>query len=527
MKKGLITYILALTFGSLQAQPVPVVPKLVVTLTIDQLRTDYMEAFSSLYGERGFKRLMKEARVYRQAQLTFEGADRASAIAAFYTGSTPSMNGIIAENWLDAATLRPRNCVDDPAYMGNYTDESSSPALLLTSTLTDELKIATRNKGLVYAISPFRDAAILSAGHAANGAFWLNEVTGKWCSTTYYSDFPWWVSQYNDRRSPDFRIKEMVWTPVHPAASYKFLPEWRNEAFKYKLDSDRINKYRRLIASPLANDEVNLLVEELLDKSTIGRDETTDLLALTYYAGNYYHKSTQECAMEMQDTYVRLDQSLARLLELLEQRIGLQNVVLCIASTGYTDPEAADVGIYRVPGGEFHLNRCATLLNMFLMATYGEGQYVEGYYDRQIYLDHKLIEKKQLNLTEIQERSAQFLIQFSGVNEVYSTHSLLLGSWSPQIERIRNAYHRLRSGDLVIDVLPGWTVVQENSLNNRVVRTANVPAPLIFLGAGIKPEQVNTPISADCIAPTLAGLMRIRAPNASKSAPIDFGDPAR
>ena len=153
MKKGLITSILALTFTGLQAQPLPATPKLVVTLTIDQLRTDYMEAFSSLYGEKGFKRLMREGKVFRQAEFPFNGTDRASAIAAIYTGSTPSLNGIIAGNWLDINTLRPVSCVDDPNFMGNYTDENSSPSQLLTSTIADELKIATRNKGLVYALS--------------------------------------------------------------------------------------------------------------------------------------------------------------------------------------------------------------------------------------------------------------------------------------------------------------------------------------------------------------------------------------
>lgn len=522
MKKGLITSILALTFGSLQAQPLPATPKLVVTLTIDQLRTDYMEAFSSLYGERGFKRLMREGKVFRQAEFPFSGTDRASAIAAIYTGSTPSINGIIAENWLDINTLRPVNCVDDSNFMGNYTNENSSPSQLLNSTLTDELKIATRNKGLVYAIAPFRDAAIFGAGHAGNGAFWLNENTGKWCSTTYYAEFPWWLSQYNEQKSPDFRLKDKVWTPVHPITSYTFLPEWRTEAFKYKLDGEGVNKFRRLITSPFINEEVNLLAEELLNKSTIGQDDTPDFLSLTYYGGNYNHRSIQECAMEIQDMYVRIDQSIASLLELLDRKIGLHNVFFCLTSTGYVDPEASDAAIYRVPGGEFYLNRCATLLNMYLMATYGEGQYVEAHYNQQIYLNHKLIENKQLNLAEIQEKAAEFLVQFSGVNEVYSTQRLLLGPWSPQIERIRNGLHRKRSGDLQIDVLPGWTVMQENSTDNRVVRIADIPAPLILLGAGIKAETIRIPISTNCIAPTLASVMRIRAPNASAAAPLDF-----
>lgn len=153
------------------------------------------------------------------------------------------MNGIIAKHWLDSKTLRPKNCVDDPEFMGNYTDENSSPSQLLTSTVTDELKIATRNAALVYSVAPFRDAAILSAGHAGNGAFWLNNKTGKWCGSTYYGEFPWWGSQYNDQQSLDFRIKEIEWNPIYPITNYTFLPEWRTSPFKYKFEIEKENKF--------------------------------------------------------------------------------------------------------------------------------------------------------------------------------------------------------------------------------------------------------------------------------------------
>lgn len=405
--------------------------------------------------------------------------------------------------------------------MGNYTDESSSPAKLLTSTIGDELKIATRNRALVYAISPFRDAAILSAGHAGTGAFWLNERTGKWCSTTYYNEFPWWLSQYNDRQAVDLRIKDMVWEPLFPIERYRYLPEWRDIAFKYKLEGYRENKYVRFNAGPLANDEVNRITEELLSKSTVGHDSIPDLLSLTYYAGNYNHRPTVECAMEIQDAYARLDRQIAALLDILDKKVGLKRVLFCLASTGYTEPEAPDAALYRIPGGEFHMNRCTTLLNMFLMATYGEGRYVEAYYDNEIYLNHKLIENKQLNLTEIQERAADFLAQFSGVGSVYTAHRLMLGAWSPRQELARNAYHPKHSGDLQINVLPGRTIVKENGGSNRVVRSAHIPTPLILMGGGIRPEIVRTPVDILRVAPTLAGAIHIRAPNACDVAPID------
>ena len=520
MKKGLITSILMLTFGSVQAQSLPVIPKLVVTLTIDQLCTDHLEDFAPLYGEGGFRRLMREGKVFTQVDMPFAGADRASALATLYTGSTPSVHGIIGENWLDAKTLRPVDCVDDPAFMGNYTNESTSPSQLLVSTLADELRIATANRSLVYAIAPFREAAIIGAGHAGNGAFWLNEQTGKWCGTTYYPDFPAWMDEVNGRQAPDTHIKDIVWTPLLPAERYTCLPGEIREPFKYKPANEGSHKYSQLARTPFINDEVNRLAETLLDKGALGRDNVPDLLALTYYAGRYNRYATETQAMETQDMYVRLDRSIASLLEMLDSKVGLQNVLLCITSTGYVENAPADFPLYRLPGGEFYLNRCATLLNMFLMATYGEGQYVEAYYGRQIYLNHKLIEDKQLSLPEIQEKAAEFLVQFSGVNEVYSANRLLLGAWSPKMELIRNSFHRLRSGDLLIEVLPGWTVMHEDGTEHYAVRTCGLPAPLILLGNGIAAETIRIPVSAARIAPTLAGAMRIRAPNACTESPL-------
>lgn len=522
MKGHLLTSILTvLTLTGLQAQSLPSTPKMVVGLTIDQLRTDYIEAFSSLYGEKGFKRLWKEGKVFLNAEYTFSGPDRSSAIAALYTGTTPSLNGIISNYRLDVSTLRTISCVDDSNFMGFYTNDNSSPSQLLTSTVADELKIATLGKGQVYAIAPFRDAAILGAGHSGDGAFWMNDMTGKWSGTTYYNEFPWWANQYNDQNAVDARIETMIWTPLHPEASYKNITIERfSDTFKHKFADAKQYKFKRLINSPFVNDEVNLMVDELLKNTTIGEDDIPDFLSVTFYAGNYNQLSLQEGSLEIQDTYARLDKSIANLLDLISKKVGLQNVVFFITSTGYTNPEGADLGRFRIPGGEFYLNRCAALLNMYLMATYGEGHYVEGYYDRQIYLNHKLIEEKQLSLAEIQTKAAEFLIQFSGVDEVFSANRLLLGAWSPDIQKKRNAFNRYRSGDLVISVLPGWTIVNESQQENPVVRYTPAPMPLIFMGSSIKPEVIHSPVTVDHIAPTLAHFMRIRAPNACTTTPL-------
>ncbi len=522
MKGRFLTSLLALVaIAGLQAQEVPAVPRLVVGLTIDQLRMDYIEAFSSLYGERGFKRLWKEGRVYRNAEYDFNDVDKSSSVAAIYTGTTPHVNGIVGDTWLDRSSLRVVGCVDDSNFMGVYTSESTSPLRLKVSNLSDELTIATQGKAEVYSIAPTREMAVLSAGHASKGAFWINDETGKWSGTTYYEAFPSWVTTYNDRQGLDFRANELVWEPHYPVSYYRYLTsDVKQVAFKHKFGNDRRNKYRKIKTSPYANEEVNRLVQACLNGTSIGQDLVPDLLSLSYYAGNYDHKPVMESPLEMQDAYVRLDAHLAELLEMIDRRVGLNNTLIFVTSTGYSDSEPVDEPQYRIPNGEFHITRCVALLNLYLAAIYGEGIYVEAHHEQEIYLNHKLIEQKQLNLPEILERSSEFLVQVSGVKNVYSSQRLLLGSWTPEIEKAKNSYHASCSGDLWIEVLPGWTVVREHSLDTKVVRNIYTSSPFFLMGWNVRPEIIHTPIKVGHIAPTLAHFMRIRAPNASALPPM-------
>lgn len=522
MKGRILTSLLAvIAMAGLQAQEVSAVPKLVVGLTIDQLRMDYVEAFSALYGERGFKRLLKEGRIYQNAEYDFINVDRSSAVATIGTGTYPHIHGIVGNGWMDRTTLQVVNSVDDTRFMGIYTSESTSPSRLLVSNLSDELTIATQGIAEVYSIAPTREMAVLAAGHASKGAFWINDDTGKWSGSTYYGNFPTWVSTYNDRQGLDFRISEMIWGPYLPVTAYRYLTsEVKQVSFKHKFNDERRNKYRKLKTSPYANEEVNRLVNACLNSTPIGKDNVPDLLNLAYYAGNFDHRPASELPLEMQDTYVRLDASLAELLEMIDRKVGLNNTLFYLTSTGYTDAQPLDDPKYRIPTGEFHIKRCAALLNLYLAAIYGEGLYVEAHHEQEIYLNHKLIEQKHLNLVEVMNRSSEFLVQFSGVKDVYSSHRLMLGSWTPELDKVRNRYHKSCSGDLWVDVLPGWTITRDHSLDTKVVRDVYTSAPFILMGWGVRPEIIHSSIQVGHIAPTLAHFMRIRAPNASTLPPL-------
>ena len=512
--------IMALTWANLEAQTASPVPKLVVNVMIDQFRTDYMEAFSPLFGPGGFNRILREGRSYMDASYPFTHIDRASAVACVMTGTVPYDNGIVGERWMDRKTLRPAYCVDDTSCQGWLTSDRFSPVSLNVSTITDELKVATGGRAMVYGVAPEADAAILSAGHAADGAFWIDDASGQWCSTSYYGAYPDWALRYDVSARLGNRISDIEWKPISPVVGNFnfFISPQESKSFRHGFTGD--GKFRSFKTSACVNDEVNRFVIHCLNHTDVGTDRVTDFLSVTYYAGTYEHRPVAECPVELQDTYVRLDLQMAELIAALEKKVGAGNFLLVVTSTGYADGEMADLTKYRIPSGTFNVTRASSLLNMYLMAVYGQGKYVETEFGSQLFLNQKLIEDKQLNLSEVLERSQAFLIQMAGVKDVYTSERLALSSGISGINRLRNGFNQMRSGDIFIETQPGWTVVNNDTQERTMTRVSYFGFPVFFFGCNVRPETIKTPVLVDCIAPTVARFMRIRAPNACSAAPL-------
>ena len=435
------------------AQAIAQAPQLVVSIAVDQLRTDYLETYAPLYQQAGLKRLLAEGLVYPNASYSFAPVDRASATASLLTGSTPYYNGITGLEWLDRETLRPKNIVDDG-------QKGPSPAMLATSTLGDELKITTAGAAKVFAFAAQPENAILAAGHAADGAVWLSE--GQWHIASYYTPENQWLSWYT-RQYP-------------PAAD--------------------------------ANNSITDLAVKCVEQSGIGQDDKTDLLCVAY--------TVQHDAMG----YQMLDYQLAKLVSGILYKLPKERVLFVITGTGTTEEEReGENERYRIPTGKFYINRTANLLNMYLGAVYGNGKYVETCFHNQLYLNHQLLDKKNLNRSEVLRHSQEFILQLAGVRNVY-TASQLMTSDSQLLQRVRNGFNVEKCGDLLIDIQPGWELVNEDMHSSTVSRASYIPFPIIFFGADIKAERIQTPVTVDRIAPTVARAIRIRAPNACSSEPL-------
>lgn len=509
---------MASALAQIKALPVP---RLVVGITVDQLRTDYLEAFMPIYTEGGFKRLLGEGKVYSNVQYASSGVDRASAVASIVTGTVPYNHGIIGEDWMNRATLQTIHCVDDQEWKDNGgATTCSSPKYLNVSTIGDELKVATAGKGLVYSIAPTRESAVLAAGHAADWAMWIDSESGQWAGSTYYGSTPSWVSFLNGSNSLPNRIKDIVWKPsTDYTGTYNFYLAAYQKSFAHKYDKKRA--YVQFKQSALVNEEITRAAANCMTGGMAGVDEITDMVNICYYAGNFDGKPTTETTTELQDTYKRLDEELEKLLNTIDKLVGLDRTLIYLTSTGYENGTGTkDLAKFRIPSGDFRINRCAALLNMYLVAMYGSGQYVESYYNNQIYLNHKLLEQKQLKLAEVFEHVEDFLFQFSGVSDVYTSERITQGAWTPGISRIRNGYNPKCSGDIIIQVAPGWNLVNEDRGTSKPQRDSFFEFPLILFGYNLKAEKISVPITIDCIAPTVAHHIRIRAPNACASSPL-------
>ena len=268
--------------------------------------------------------------------------------------------------------------------------------------------------------------------------------------------------------------------------------------------------------SPYVNTEVREIAEKVLKSSSLGKRQNPDFLALTFYAGNFENSLDKNYSVEVQDTYYRLDQEIGKLLDAIDSAVGLQNALIFVVSTGYFDEQEIHPSDIVMSGGDFYPDRSIALLNMYLMAIYGRDQWIIKYYDQQLF-NRKLIEDRKINFVEFHQKAAEFLVQSAGIQDVITSHQMLHGAYNQNVQHYRNGFYKGISGDLYLELQPGWRVVFENDPDNNVrVRDNAVHAPVIFYGNNIKPQKINRVIDATEIAPSVHRL-RIRAPNAAKA----------
>ena len=311
----------------------------------------------------------------------------------------------------------------------------------------------------------------------------------------------------------------MAWEPYYATGVYSYsvydgVPNEFHYTFR-KGDAEAVRRYK---TSAIINEEVTMLAKTCVAGAMFGRNKTTDLLCVGYYAGNYEHSPEWERPIELQDIYCRLDRNIANLITAVEEKVGKGNALFVITSTGYADAHRPDSKLFALPTGELKMDRCCALLNIYLGALYGKDNYVEASYLNEIYLNQMLVEKRQLKLTELYDRCTEFLSQVAGVKRVHTSLDLLSSASDAEV---RGSFHADRSGDLLLEVAPGWTLVDERWGERIYYNRTHVPVPVIFYGGEFDAQISRTPVAAESIAPTIAHILRISAPNACDMRPLE------
>lgn len=527
--KNVVLLVAAMTVAATALAQAPVDgvrQQLVVTIVVDQLRSDYLDLLRSRFSSGGFNRLMRDAAYIENVHFDIPNADIANTTAMIFTGAYPNVNGIPAASVYNTKTHRQEFVLNDPAKIGNFTSETYSPAALKVSTIADELRI-DNELGSVHSIAGDAQQAIIMAGHAANSAFWISDLTGNWASSTYYKLVPPTISARNYNMALPARLDTMSWKPSLPLESYYDLPSYKKYyPFRYTYPASNRDRYRNFKKSALANEEITHVAMDYLKTLALGKHNgCTDMLNIGYTVAPYKHGTDEDCRVELQDTYLRLDGQLSRLFAAIDGSVGLKNTLVVLTSTGYFEDNSVADEKYNIPTGEFYPERAKSLLNMYLMAIYGNGNWIDAYYNKSIFLNRQLIKEKNLNLSEVRAKSSEFLRQMSGVTAAYSLEEILNNPASEEVQRQHRAMVPSLGGDVTIEINPGWKIMENGSGKQkqvRVVRDNAVCAPAFIMASNVVPQKISAPVEATILTPTVARILRVRSPNAARELPLSL-----
>lgn len=483
------------------------------------LSDEYLTLLQPLFSENGFKKIAREGVVMTDVDYG-PRIDESAATAIIYTGAAPSVNGIFANERYDRRRQQVSHILRDTTFIGNTTSLILSPKNIGVSTLSDEIRLDASGIGTVFSIAPNASQAIISAGHAGNNAYWIDDKTGLWSTSSYYKEMATPMATRNSRRPLANVLDTLSWTPLLEPSKYPDLPEYKTKyPFKYtfpRKDTDRFMQYKE---SALVNEEITELACEFINTIPFGEREVTDMLNLTLTVAPYSYSISGDTRMESMDSYLRLDRDIGLILETIDKKIGLKNAFVFIAGYPSVGKASKDDEKWGVPSGEFSPKKAISLLNIYLMALHGPGNWVEGYFNRNFYLNQSLIKEKHLDLTAFRDEVAEFLMRMSGVSQAMTIDDILFNRTAIESSAMRRNISVKNSGDVIIDIIPGWSITDDvNSSGSRktqVVRENYVPSTVMILSSTVKPQTIHSTVDARSIAPTVARLARFRTPNAA------------
>ena len=513
-------------------------PKLVVGVVVDQMRWDYLYRYQERFGDNGFKRLMREGFNCENTMLNYIPAVTAIGHTSIYTGSVPAIHGIAGNDFhIDG---KQTYCTDDAAVatVGSNSDAGKmSPHNLKVTTIGDELHLATNYRSKVISVSLKDRASILPGGHTADGAYWFDAETGNFITSTYYrKDLPGWLKKFNDRQLAKHYLSQ-DWETLYPTESYKNSTADNNSyenpfpgadtptmpvTTSKLMDSEGLGLIRN---TPYGNTLTIDLALAAIDGERLGNRGETDMLAVSLSSTDYIGHQFGTYAIETEDTYLRLDRDIARLLAALDQKIGKGEYLLFLTAdhaAAHNFKFLTDKGI---PAGGWDIRKTKAALNSHLKAEFKtDCNLVSGLLNYQIFLDNEKIDSLGISKENVVAAAIDYIKRGEGVycaveQENAGTATLP----SPIKDRIVNGYYPGRSGEIQIIMQPGWYGLESEATggtDHGVWHPYDTHVPLIFFGSGINPGATFTPVEITDIAATVCALLHIQMPDGCIGKPV-------
>ncbi|MHC2990884.1 nucleotide pyrophosphatase [Pontibacter sp. HJ8] len=514
-------------------------PKLVVGIVVDQMRYDFLYRYWSKYGEGGIKKLVTQGFNFKNNHYSYVPTYTGPGHASVYTGSVPALNGIIGNAWYDRNTGASIYCVEDKTVktVGSTSDAGlMSPKNLLTTTVTDELRLSNNMQSKVIGIALKDRGAILPAGHTANGAYWFDSPSGNWITSTFYAnELPQWVQEFNGQKHGD-RLLGEVWNTLLPIEQYtestaddmrweRPLSGEKSPVFPHNIPAIRGKDYELIRSIPAGNTITKDFALAAIRGEQLGKGSHTDFLALSFSTPDYTGHSFGPNSIEVQDIYLRLDRELEELINVLEKEIGKDNVLIFLTA----DHGAAHVPAYmsslNIPAGVANSKILQDSVEVYLTKTYGKGKWVERYTNQQLYLNRKQIEARKLDRTEVQNKVANYVLRFEGVARAIAADAIQQTGWTGGLmSRIESGYNAQRSGDVIVVLQPGWFEGygsgEPKGTTHGSYANYDTHVPLVWYGWKVKPGESSVETAVADIAPTIASWLYIQEPNGSVGKPL-------
>ncbi len=517
----------------------PEKPKLIIGIVVDQMRYDYLTRFYDKFESNGFKRFMNEGTFCRYTFLNYIFTQTGPGHASIFTGTTPSHHGIVSNEWYIPLKKQKVYCVDDAKVNtvgSNSNNGKYSPQYLMTTTFGDQLRLHYLNQSKVISISLKDRAAILPGGKNPNAAYWYDDVSGNFITSTYYMEtLPVWVEEFNAKKLADLYLSRL-WTTVRPINEYtesisdsnKYEKGFGNNQFVLPYDLTFVSKknknekdYSILKLTPFGNTLVHDFAIATIINEQLGKDNIPDFLTISFSATDYIGHRFGPRSVEVEDTYLRLDKEIAHLLDFIDSELGKENVLIFLTADHGVSDNPTYLNDMNMSGGVFKQFYALSLLRTYLNATYGEGEWVLGYSEQQIFLNRNLIEDAKLSLKDVQEKVASFMIQFNGVANAVTAYSLQYQNYTDGLlNAMQNSFNPKRSGDVLIALDPGWIEDSSTMFDHNSFYTYDTHVPLLWYGWKIPRSAIVQKVNIIDIVPTLAAFLQIEVPMGCTGVPI-------